>query len=113
MSTNFPCTANVSTKESVPFQLDTEFRSCHRNHEDSMAVPLLADQDRRGRRFDEIVGNSPALWTVLEQVERVAPTDSTLLIQGETGTGKELIASDSLQCPFNPDQEVGISPYAC
>jgi transcriptional regulator with GAF, ATPase, and Fis domain len=38
------------------------------------------------------VGNSPALETVLEQVERVAPTDSTVLIQGETGTGKELIA---------------------
>jgi transcriptional regulator with GAF, ATPase, and Fis domain len=53
---------------------------------------VLADQDRRGLRFDEIVGKSPALWTVLEQVERVAPTDSTLLIQGETGTGKELIA---------------------
>jgi formate hydrogenlyase transcriptional activator len=57
-----------------------------------MAGPMLADQDRRGRRFDEIVGKSPALWTVLEQVERVAPTNSTLLIQGETGTGKELIA---------------------
>jgi transcriptional regulator with GAF, ATPase, and Fis domain len=38
------------------------------------------------------VGNSPALETVLEQVERVAPTGSTVLIQGETGTGKELIA---------------------
>jgi transcriptional regulator with GAF, ATPase, and Fis domain len=53
---------------------------------------VLADHDRRARRFDEIVGKSPALWTVLEQVERVAPTDATLLIQGETGTGKELIA---------------------
>jgi transcriptional regulator with GAF, ATPase, and Fis domain len=57
-----------------------------------MALPMLADQDRRGRRFDEIVGKSSALQTVLEQVERVATTDSTLLIQGETGTGKELIA---------------------
>ncbi|HZW81554.1 MAG TPA: sigma 54-interacting transcriptional regulator, partial [Candidatus Deferrimicrobiaceae bacterium] len=57
-----------------------------------MTMPMLADQDRRGRRFDEIVGKSAALWTVLELVERVAPTDSTLLIQGETGTGKELIA---------------------
>jgi formate hydrogenlyase transcriptional activator len=46
----------------------------------------------RGRRFEQLVGNSPALETVLEQVERVAPTDSTVLIQGETGTGKELIA---------------------
>jgi transcriptional regulator with GAF, ATPase, and Fis domain len=44
------------------------------------------------RRFEQIIGNSPALESVLEQVERVAPTDSTVLIQGETGTGKELIA---------------------
>jgi formate hydrogenlyase transcriptional activator len=44
------------------------------------------------RRFEQIIGNSPALEAVLEQVERVAPTDSTVLIQGETGTGKELIA---------------------
>src|SRR5262245_62509026 len=43
-------------------------------------------------RFEQIIGNSPALESVLEQVERVAPTDSTVLIQGETGTGKELIA---------------------
>jgi len=44
------------------------------------------------RRFEQVIGNSPALEAVLEQVERVAPTDSTVLIQGETGTGKELIA---------------------
>jgi len=44
------------------------------------------------RRFEQVIGNSPALESVLEQVERVAPTDSTVLIQGETGTGKELIA---------------------
>jgi formate hydrogenlyase transcriptional activator len=50
------------------------------------------DQDRIPRRFEQIIGNSPALESVLEQVERVAPTDSTVLIQGETGTGKELIA---------------------
>src|SRR5437870_6754028 len=50
------------------------------------------DQDRDPRRFEQIIGNSPALEAVLEQVERVAPTDSTVLIQGETGTGKELIA---------------------
>jgi formate hydrogenlyase transcriptional activator len=42
--------------------------------------------------FAQIIGKSPALETVLEQVERVATTDSTVLVQGETGTGKELIA---------------------
>ena len=50
------------------------------------------DQAHDGRRFEQIIGKSPALETVLEQVERVAPTDCTALIQGETGTGKELIA---------------------
>jgi formate hydrogenlyase transcriptional activator len=50
------------------------------------------DQDRDPRRFEQIIGESPALESVLEQVEQVAPTDSTVLIQGETGTGKELIA---------------------
>ena len=42
--------------------------------------------------FEEIVGESPALQTVLARVSKVAPTDSTALITGETGTGKELIA---------------------
>ena len=51
-----------------------------------------ADQVSRERRFEQVVGSSPALESVLEQVERVATTDSTVLIQGETGTGKELIA---------------------
>ena len=50
------------------------------------------DQVDNRRRFEQIIGKSPALETVLEQVERVAPTDSTVLIEGETGTGKELIA---------------------
>src|SRR5580693_142966 len=44
------------------------------------------------RRFEQVVGKSSALELVFEQVELVAPTDSTVLIQGETGTGKELIA---------------------
>jgi PAS domain S-box-containing protein len=41
----------------------------------------------------DIVGNSEAIRTVLQQIEQVAPTDSTVLIQGETGTGKELVAN--------------------
>jgi formate hydrogenlyase transcriptional activator len=51
-----------------------------------------SDQVSSQRRFEQLIGNSPALEAVLEQVERVAPMDSTVLIQGETGTGKELIA---------------------
>jgi formate hydrogenlyase transcriptional activator len=43
-------------------------------------------------RFEGIIGKSPALQSVLEQVAIVAPTDSTVLLHGETGTGKELIA---------------------
>jgi transcriptional regulator with GAF, ATPase, and Fis domain len=49
-------------------------------------------RDDRGRQFDQIIGRSPALEAVLERIERVAPTASTVMIQGETGTGKELIA---------------------
>src|SRR6202043_2173782 len=52
----------------------------------------LIDQDRRARRFEQIIGSSSALKVVLEQVERVAAADTPVLIHGETGTGKELIA---------------------
>ena len=51
-----------------------------------------SDQGPRPRKFEQLIGNSPALETVLDGVRRVAPTSSTVLIQGETGTGKELIA---------------------
>jgi formate hydrogenlyase transcriptional activator len=50
------------------------------------------DRDRDQRRFEQIIGESSTLEAVFEQVECVAPTVSTVLIQGETGTGKELIA---------------------
>jgi formate hydrogenlyase transcriptional activator len=46
----------------------------------------------RERRFEQIIGHSPALEAVLGHIERVATTDSTVLVLGETGTGKELIA---------------------
>src|SRR5260370_18400002 len=48
--------------------------------------------DQSERTVERIIGNSAALESVLEQVEQVAPTDSTVIIEGETGTGKELIA---------------------
>jgi formate hydrogenlyase transcriptional activator len=52
----------------------------------------LEEEIRTEHNFDEIVGESAALRRVLKEVETVAPTDSTVLIRGETGTGKELIA---------------------
>jgi transcriptional regulator with GAF, ATPase, and Fis domain len=52
----------------------------------------LREEIVRTSMFEEIVGESPALQTVLARVTKVAPTDSSVLVTGETGTGKELIA---------------------
>jgi formate hydrogenlyase transcriptional activator len=52
----------------------------------------LQDEIRTEYNFEEIIGESPVLMRILEQLQTVAPTDSTVLIQGETGTGKELFA---------------------
>jgi len=52
----------------------------------------LEDEIRTEMQFHDIVGNSGVLRNVLQQIEIVAPTDSTVLIYGETGTGKELVA---------------------
>jgi formate hydrogenlyase transcriptional activator len=62
-----------------------------------------ATGDQAERRFERIIGNSAALESVLKQVAQVAPTDSTVLIEGETGTGKELIA----HAIHNASQRVG------
>jgi PAS domain S-box-containing protein len=58
-------------------------------HDENLALREQIDQ---AFMFEEIVGSSPALQAVLSSIVRVAPTDSTVLITGETGTGKELIA---------------------
>jgi formate hydrogenlyase transcriptional activator len=58
----------------------------------AVATVYRMDHEQKERRFEEIIGDSPALEQVLEQVELVAPTDASVLILGETGTGKELIA---------------------
>lgn len=52
----------------------------------------LQEEIKSTHNFEEIIGESPAIRRVLRSVEQVAPTDSTVLIRGETGTGKELIA---------------------
>jgi formate hydrogenlyase transcriptional activator len=72
----------------------------------AVALAYRMQEEQNERRFEEIVGDSPALEKVLEDVELVAPTDATVLILGETGTGKELIAraihraSARQECPF-------------
>jgi transcriptional regulator with GAF, ATPase, and Fis domain len=53
---------------------------------------VLREQVDEASMFEEIVGTAPVLQSVLSRVAKVAPTDSTVLITGETGTGKELIA---------------------
>ena len=52
----------------------------------------LREEIDKTSMFEEIVGTSPALRTVLSRISKVAPSDSTVLITGETGTGKELVA---------------------
>jgi len=52
----------------------------------------LREEIDKASMFEEIVGTSPALQAVLSRISKVAPTDSTVLITGETGTGKELVA---------------------
>lgn len=52
----------------------------------------LREEIDKASMFEEIVGNSPPLQTVLSRVAKVAPTESTVLVTGETGTGKELVA---------------------
>jgi len=63
----------------------------------------LRDEVDRALMFEEIVGNSSALKALLSRIAKVAPTDSTVLITGETGTGKELIARGFISGQSDPD----------
>jgi PAS domain S-box-containing protein len=64
-------------------------RAEERLHQENVA---LREEIDKASMFEEIVGTSPALQAVLSRISKVAPTDSTVLITGETGTGKELVA---------------------
>src|SRR3954470_17262220 len=55
-------------------------------------IDIVRPSEQAERKFEQIIGQSTALESVLAEVEQVAPMDSTVLIEGETGTGKELIA---------------------
>ena len=77
----------IAVENALAFE---KIRELRRKIEDEKVY--LEEEIRAEYRFDEIVGNSAAIRDVLKQIETAAPTDSTVLIQGETGTGKELVA---------------------
>ena len=77
----------IATENALAFEEINELR---RHMEDEKVY--LEEEIRSEYRFDEIVGSGPALRGVLQQIQTAAPTDSSILIQGETGTGKELVA---------------------
>ncbi|MCO6459017.1 MAG: sigma-54-dependent Fis family transcriptional regulator [Pirellulaceae bacterium] len=62
----------------------------HRGLQDQ--VRRLSEAVRRAGRFDEILGNSPVMQELFEQLSRIAPSEAAVLITGESGTGKELVA---------------------
>ena len=84
---------DVTEQRRARSELETAFEEIKKLkdqlHDENVALREQIDQ---AFMFEEIVGSSPALQTVLSKILKVAPTDSTVLITGETGTGKELIA---------------------
>ncbi len=83
----------VSSQVAIAVENALAYREISRLKEKLAQEKLyLEDEIRSELNFDQIVGNSPALKHVLQLVETVAPSDSTVLLLGETGTGKELIA---------------------
>lgn len=77
----------IATENALAFQQLTELRN-----QLAREKLYLEDELRSEQGFEEIIGRSAAIRAVLRKIETVAPTDSTVLICGETGTGKELIA---------------------
>lgn len=84
---------DVTEQRLAKAALETAFNEIKKLKEQLYRENLaLRDEVDRVSMFEEIVGNSQALQAVLARVIKVAPTDSTVLITGETGTGKELVA---------------------
>ena len=77
----------ATSMHQLDWSQSSDGRESHRGERPVHREDLYAEP-----RFDGIIGHSAALTAVLSQLELVAPTDATVLIVGETGTGKELIA---------------------
>jgi PAS domain S-box-containing protein len=80
---------NVIRRYATATDIDDRKRAEERLQKENVALRAEID---KASMFEEIVGSSPALKEVLSRVSKVAPTDATVLLLGETGTGKELIA---------------------
>ena len=68
---------------------DADFSRIHK----LMEIERLYEELQERHGFENIIGNSPAIEQVLRKIDLVSPTDATVLITGETGTGKALIAN--------------------
>src|SRR5262245_57862312 len=87
----------ISSTERIDGHFQRQYKEVRRGSVKVMSIdePHTARPDEQFKgdiAFNGIIGSSPALKFVLAEVERVAPTNSTVLVLGETGTGKELIA---------------------
>jgi len=87
--TGIEITEQVEARIQLERALEEIQRLKDRLHEENLA---LREEVVQASMFEEIVGSSPALQATLTSIKMVAPTDSTVLVSGETGTGKELIA---------------------
>jgi PAS domain S-box-containing protein len=86
-------TIDVTEQHEAGLALETAFEEIKKLKDQLYHENIaLREEIDRSSMFEEIVGESPALQAVLSHVVKVAPTDSTVLITGETGTGKELVA---------------------
>jgi transcriptional regulator with GAF, ATPase, and Fis domain len=85
---------DVTELQTARAELERSLREVRELKEQVEAENLFLHQEvRRAQGFEEIVGSSPSLARVLKQVEQVAVTDAPVLLLGETGTGKDLLAS--------------------
>jgi formate hydrogenlyase transcriptional activator len=90
---NLALTAEVAERNRADAGLKSAFNEISQLKDRLAQEKLYLEEEiSTAQRFEEVVGDSSALRAVLRRVEKVARTDSTVLIQGETGTGKELVA---------------------
>ena len=87
-----PLRDDTGTDQAFLFCLHRHRRSQEAEERLRQENVALREEIDKASMFEEIVGNSPALKSVLSRISKVAPSDSTVLITGETGTGKELVA---------------------